>query len=156
MKINLNKFFRDHRACVKHGTLYQWGAKPGPSNNTPDESDCSGYVRWQVERRGVSVVPGSSVEQRDWFLKNTKHNSAEPQNPLTFHGIITDARHDGGRLFVAGFNLGGTHRHIFFVCAGVTYECGAALHGVGSRPAVEFLDEVVRAGWCAEIPVELT
>lgn len=148
--ISLNALIADFNALKRAGVDYAWGEKPDPSTppSLVHRSDCSGFVKYIMVRRIGGEFPDGSVAQGEWFRANCEEKK--------YADVLQYAKHDGGRLFVAGFNLGGNHRHIWFVIAGATMECGASLHGGGSRPAGEFLDEVEEAGWCCEIPVTLS
>ena len=146
--VSLNSILHDFD--VTNGfTKYMWGSKPKPSNSKPLDSDCSGWTRWTLLRAGMpKEFPDGSIAQGEWLIAQGLHQPTYPD-------ILTFAKHDSGRLFCAGFNSGGTHRHIWFVIAAQTYECAVGTHGVGTRHAEIFAPEVLLDGWCVEIPVNL-
>lgn len=150
--VSINGFLRDFRDSDH--VLYQWGAKPDLTLGwgAIQESDCSGWLSKMLIDRGYpQSMPRSSVEMRDYLLSQGFHR------PDSLADVCKYAKHDGGRLFIFGFNLGGYHRHIGAVLAGRTMECASGLHGVGSRPATDFIDEVDGGnGWVVELPVVLS
>lgn len=148
--LNLNHILADFYR-TEGFTKYQWAVKPSVSSEKPSASDCSGWSRWTLLRAGIpNEFPDGSIAQGEWLIAQGLH---QPNYSDLFVG---DVVHDSGRLFLCGFNRGGTARHTFFIYCGSTMECAGSLHGVGSRWGQAFASQVQRSGWCVEIPLNLS
>ncbi len=148
--LSLTKLVRDYVALKEARCVYAWGSKPDPKIEplSVTDSDCSGFIHYLMVRRiGPGIPAGTSMDQKKWF--QDRYESKK------YPDVLKYAKHDGGRLFVAGYAIDqpSTNRHIFFVMAGYTMESASGLHGVGSRPAFEFQEE---AQWVVELPVFLS
>lgn len=167
--VNLNRFRERFNQC--HGvTTYNWGRKsPLMGQWPPPSDDCSGWLSHALILCGYPQdMPRSSHEMGDWFLARASdkalgaiRDETDPPfyKPASIQNVLKYALHDAGRLFVAGYDKGGTNRHIFSVCAGMTFECASGLHGVGSRNAAVFGDEIDTGDhfrWIVEVPVDLS
>lgn len=113
---------------------YKLGAKAKASiaPEKIEELDCSGYLRYVLQRCGRPEWPDGTWGQRKYLILAGWHK-------LKQYRDVRYARKDPNRLFVAVFLEGqdslGRRRygHIWFVYMGQTMECSSR-RGVNSRP----------------------
>lgn len=128
---------------------YKLGAKPplGSDSSAFSESDCSGFVRWALDRAGYRIPDGSQTEW-DWCEKAGLHQ-------VRYLDAERFAGKDTRRLFIA-FEAAHPIGHVWLgVSDGKhmrTIEChGGTVHrGVDSRPW-SALAGIAAA--CYELPV---
>lgn len=130
---------------------YLMGAKARASAQTSEiaELDCSGYVRYLMQRCGAPDFPDGTWDQSRWLAKS----GWEPKE----YGNLKHTVADPTRLFVAGFTEYSDarghrrHGHIWLVHAGKTIECYGGV-GVGSRAwSHKTLRSLVT--FCYEVPI---
>jgi len=117
---------------------YRYGAKPplGAQCAEVREADCSGFVRWLLDRAGVTL-PDGSANQREWVLQQGWRQLARYQD-------VRYAAKDPSRLFIAFLppsersgKSGSTIHvpgHVWLVHEGFTIECHSALRATKPRP----------------------
>ena len=92
--------------------------------------DCSGEVRYLTAKstNQQTIMPDGSFYQRLWCEQQQLHKLAQ-------YSDVQYAANDPSRLFICFIepNAHESIGHVFFVCAGVTYESHGGV-GVGSRP----------------------
>jgi cell wall-associated NlpC family hydrolase len=135
--------------CFQHTVgrvKYQLGAKPslGSDSSSFSLSDCSGWVRWALDRAGLSLPDGSAT-QHEWCAANLR--SVDYDNAAT--------QSDPSRLFIAFIAPGGGIGHVWLLQGGTSAEPGRTMEchgsrGVDSRP----FDTPILANVCAcyELP----
>lgn len=130
---------------------YRLGAKARASQQTGEieEIDCSGYVRYLMQRCGVPDFPDGTWAQSRWLAKSDW--ASKRYNDLRY------TVNDPTRLFVAGFTEYSDargrrrHGHIWLVHQGRTLESYGGV-GVGSRSwSHPTLKRLVK--FCYEVPV---
>jgi hypothetical protein len=135
-----------------HRVTYLLGAKPalGSDSASFSESDCSGWVRWALDRAGLRLPDGSQT-QWNWAEQNL-HKLAHYSDAETY------AKDDPNRLFIAfesDKKSGIGHVWLGWAVDGqmMTFEChGGQVHrGVDSRPW-NALANIAAAAY--EIPVK--
>lgn len=115
-----------HRKCAGR-VKYRLGAKPrlGMQSTDIERSDCSGYVRYLLDRCGISI-PDGSQNQLAWAEKNLRK--------LGKYADVEYAKNDS-RLFIAFLRVTPKRKvgHVWLVLKGQSIESCSSL-GVGSRP----------------------
>lgn len=132
------------KECFAHTVgrvKYKLGAKPslGCDSSKITLSDCSGWVRWALDRAGC-VLPDGSATQHEWcaaHLREVRYKDA---------GTLADP----SRLFIAFIEPGSGIGHVWMLNAGNSLECRGHA-GVSSRPwnSPTLLDAVSA---CYELP----
>jgi len=137
---------------------YRYGAKPplGAQCAEVHEADCSGFVRWLLDRAGVTL-PDGSVNQRAWV---EQHGWRQ----LAHYDDVRYAVADPSRLFIAflpartvRIGRGGVASktipgHVWLVHAGWTIECRGGRGTVPRRWNAEALNRPDAVAY--EVPVE--
>ena len=121
-------------ACFEHTVgrvKYKLGAKPalGSDSSTFSLSDCSGWVRWVLDRAGLRIPDGSATQHK--FC-------AAHFREVHYKDAATLA--DPSRLFIAFIAPNGGIGHVWLLQGGtaanpgITMECHGGGVGVSSRP----------------------
>jgi cell wall-associated NlpC family hydrolase len=123
MSISLSLVKECFAHCVGR-VRYEMGAKPalGSDSSTFSLSDCSGWVRWVLDRAGL-LIPDGSAGQHEWCQANLRKVSYSDAATLA----------DPSRLFIA-FIAPEPIGHVWLLNAGKTMECHGGGVGVSSRP----------------------
>jgi len=121
-----------YRKLADRRVRYLLGAKAAASLRTDqiDELDCSGFVRYVMQRAGVTAFPDGSQIQWEWVRNRWRQ--------LRQYSDVAYAKADPNRLFIAFAaerrDALGRRRlgHVWLVCMGKTMESYGSV-GVGSR-----------------------
>ena len=145
MTVNLAKLlkllYRTENVCpYKLGA--KWPLKSASQECIGKPVDCSGYIRWLLDRCGVTLPDGS---QNQWeAVKGLGWRQ------LARYGDLSYAQHDPTRLFIAFKRATKSgHGHVALVYDGLTIESYGG-HGVGRRPWKR-LERYAAA--CYEVPL---
>lgn len=148
--IDLPLILRIHSKMARR-VRYRLGAKARTSQQTGEieELDCSGYVRYLMQRCGEPDVPDGTWAQSRWLATS----GWEPK----LYDNLKHTVNDPTRLFVAGFTEYSDargrrrHGHIWLVHQGRTLESYGGV-GVGSRAwSHATLKSLVT--FCYEVPI---
>jgi cell wall-associated NlpC family hydrolase len=103
---------------------YLYGAKPplGADTSSFSISDCSGFVRWALDRAGLTLPDGSAT-QHEWCAAHLREVSYKDAGTLA----------DPSRLFIAFIAPGNGIGHVWLLNSGASLECRGHA-GVSSRP----------------------
>ena len=103
---------------------YKLGAKPslGCDSSRFFLADCSGWVRWALDRAGLTLPDGSAT-QHDWCAAHLRE--------VSYKEAATQA--DASRLFIAFIAPGNGIGHVWLLNCGASLECRGHA-GVSSRP----------------------
>jgi cell wall-associated NlpC family hydrolase len=110
---------------------YLWDGKANPldaDSSTITGLDCSGFGQYMVAKctGGRIFLPEGSVDQHDWCEAQGLHR-------LAHYSDVQYATKDGARMFMCFIEpVGPRPGHVWFVCAGKTYESHGGV-GVDSR-----------------------
>ena len=115
------------KECFAHTVgrvKYKLGAKPalGSDSSMCSLSDCSGWVRWALDRAGLALPDGSAT-QHEWCAAHLREVSYKDAATLA----------DPSRLFIAFIVPGKGIGHVWLLNAGASLECRGHT-GVSSRP----------------------
>jgi len=118
------------KTCYDHTAgrvRYLYGSKPtlGADSSTFTTADCSGWVRWCLDRAGLRLPDGSAT-QNEWCAQQGFHKLAKFSD-------VEFAAHDPHRLFIGFKRPQGGIGHVVLVYMGRTYECSSG-KGVNSQP----------------------
>ncbi len=145
MTVNLSRLLllvsrTQDRAPYKLGA--KWPLKSASQECIGKPVDCSGYIRWLLDRCGVTLPDGS---QNQWAWEEARGG-----HRLARYGDLSYAQHDPTRLFIAFKRATKSgHGHVWLVHDGQTIE-SYGNHGVGRRPWKR-LERYAAA--CYEVPV---
>ena len=119
------------KECYAHTVgrvKYSLGSKPdlGSDSASFSVSDCSGWVRWALDRAGLTLPDGSAT-QHEWCAANLKP-VAYADAPLAAGLVIAfESPHPIGHVWLGWKDADGVYR---------THEChgGTFRRGVDARP----------------------
>ena len=135
------------KECYAHTAgrvTYLLGAKPalGSDSASFDTADCSGWVRWALDRAGLRLPDGSQT-QWSYCRDVLKLRQIDPYSNVDY------AAADPSRLFIAFESAARTGiGHVWLINAGRTLECSSH-RGVNSQP---WQNREAIAIACYEIP----
>lgn len=133
------------KECFAHTVgrvKYKLGAKPalGSDSAAFTLSDCSGFVRWALDRACL-LLPDGSANQHEWCAAHLQE--------VPYKDAATLA--DPSRLFIAFIAPGKGIGHVWLLNVGASLECRGH-KGVSSRPwNSPILLNAISA--CYELPV---
>ena len=115
------------KECFAHTVgrvKYKLGAKPalGSDSTTFVLSDCSGFVRWALDRASLTLPDGSAT-QHEWCAAHLPE--------VRYKDAGTSA--NPARLFIAFIAPGKGIGHVWLLYEGKSLECSGH-RGVNSRP----------------------
>lgn len=119
-------FDRTTGVCpYKLGAKWPLGADSSACRGTP--VDCSGFVRWILDRCGVRLPDGS---QQQWaYVRDVLGWREVPYRDLIY------AKDDPSRLFIAFKRATQSgHGHVWLIVEGKSIESASNIGGVGSVP----------------------